>query len=675
MSTWWTYLEWQARLVKRYLTPGPAPAPITLFIDREELDRSFGADQEDPALSLTRAVVSKLDFGRPSQLFGQLLAEASGGPAFQLEPPPYLPLLALTVLAASEMGRDNEISPNAYYARLDDLLVAANTTVDTKYVQASFDVIQRMWEELAIWVSSQPALGVLTARNHKHFTKIGHSTSQALIRRSDRARLTSFFAAIDLRADAVPSEEQMLSALRFWCARDRGFSRPFVKALHDPEPDGQLLPVLMQTARTWDGNVVSASGRRWLPILLGLDLVEWRASWQIRWRQGLPEDLLEFTDGRVVLISEPDYSDLFDLTGSLPPVMDSVGTRFKATGETSVAMHKPKEVYVLVEDPRAAMWIEAQGLEPAEEHLLVVTPSRKAEVESFLRAAAAINPHERLPMSWLGVDNNLVPGWLIYRDCVFSKIALEKAIAAMGRSLISELRPDHPPVPRLVNGLKLPVPFGRSNTYITGGEPDLLLPVGAEARSVVACLDGECTRLLTSDFPIKLRANQLLEPGEHRLTVDGHVLVFHICESVPNFGMAPASREPAMTSWSAKVGSDSTVEPGLIARGRHTEVWAVDFRGHAERVEEPVAPRWLEECGLGPPLSYQPVLSSDVVFLVKVLRQQVLSIVPVSTHAPEFQHLDEDSAALWKLIGLTGPSVRCTSPIADYLAAWTTHGR
>lgn len=674
MSSRWTYLEWQAQLAKRYLTPGPVPAPITLFIDREELDRSFGADQEDPALSLTRAVVSKLDFRRPSQLFGQLLTEGRGEQASQLEPPPYLPLLALTVLAASEMGGNNEFSPNAYYARLDDLLTAANTTVDTKHVQASFDVVQRMWEELASWVSSQPALGVLTARNHRHFTKIGYSTSQALIRRSDRARLTSFFAAIDLRADAVPNEEQMLSALRFWCARDRGFSRPFVKAINDHDPDGQVLPVLMQTARTWDGNVVSASGRRWLPILLALDLVEWTASWQIRWRQGLPEDLLEFTDGSVVLISEPDYGDLFDLAGSSPPVGHSVGTRFKATGETSVAMHKPKDVYVLVEDPRAAMWIEAQGLEPAEEHLLVVTPSRKAEVETFLRAAAGINPHERLPMSWLGIENKLVPGWLIYRDCVFSKNALENAIAAMGRSLISELRPDHPPIPRLVNGLKLPVPFGRSDNYISGGEPDLLLPVGDEPRSVSACLDGECNQLVTSDFPIKLRANQLLAPGKHRLTVDGHVLVFHICEGVPNFGVAPA-REPAMTPWTARVDRDAVAEPGLIARSRHTKVWAVDFRGHAERVEEPVAPRWLEECGLGPPLSYQPALGSDVVFLVKVLRQQVLGIVPVSAQPPEFHHLDEDSVALWKLIDLSGPSVRCTSSIADYIAAWTTHGR
>lgn len=680
MSSSWTYLEWQAQLTNLHLAPVPGRAPITLFIDREELDRSFSNDQDNPGRSLTRAVVSKLDFGRPCNPFkALLLMGARWRQESQPGPPPYLPMLALTVLAASEMGGNNEFSPNAYYARLDHLFTAAGHGVDIRQVRAHFDAVPRMWEELARWVASQSALGPLTARNHRSFTNIGYSTSQALIRRSDRARLTSFFAAIDLRPDAVPSGKQMLGALRLWCSRDRGFSRPLVRAVMDEDPDGQVLPVLMQTARAWDGNVISASGKRWLPILLAVDLAEWTASWQIRWREGLPADSLVADDGIMVGLSEPDYGDLFELTGSFPPIGQSIGTRFKATGEACLAMHKAKDVYVLAEDPRASMWIEAQGLEPDEEHLLVVAPARRAEVEAFLKAAAGIHSNNRLPMSWLGTDNTLIPGWLVYRDCAFSKDELNRAIAAGGRSLISELRADHPPIPRLVNGLKLPVPFGRSNTYMTGGEPDLLLPVGAEPRFVMASLDGSSSRLRpTDDFAIKLRAKQALAPGEHRLTVDGHALVFHVSAATPDFGPALPPNDPAMTPWSSEMESTPATGPTLIARGRCTELWAVDFSGHAERLEEPSAPLWMEEVGLGPPLSYQPTLWAEVVFLVRVLRQCVRGIELVSAHPPDFRHMDEDSAALWTLIDLTWPSARRTSLVAEYLAArsiWTAHGR
>lgn len=666
----WTYDEWQIQLAKQYLEPMPTPVPITLSIDREELQRNFGADQDDPAVSLTRAVASKLSLRQPTGVFDRLLwEEARVEP--QPGPPPYLPLLALTILAASEMGGNNEFAPHAYYARLDDLFVAADTRVDMKYVEDSFDAVRQMWEKLASWVTSQPNLGSLTARNHGRHTKIGYSTSQALVRRSDRARLTSFFAAIDLSADGVPSEQQMLNALQLWCLRDRGFSRPFVKAIRDRDPDGQILPVLMQTAQTWDGNVVSASGRRWLPILLAVDLAEWTASWQIRWRPGLRADSLVVDDGKAVSLSEPDYGDLFQLSGSLPPIAQSVGTHFKATGEESVAMHKPKDVYILAEDPRAAMWIEVPGLEPDEEHLLVVAPSRQAEVDAFLRAAAGVYSHDRRRMSWLGADNTLVPGWLIYRDCAFSKDALEKAITLVGRSLISKLRPDHPPIPRLVNGLKLPVPFGRSKIYISGGEPDLLLPVGDGQRSVTACLDGASTQLLTSDFPITLRAMTSLEPGEHRLAVDGHVLTFRMAAVAPDFSVGSA-REVAVTPWSAEVDSASARGPDLVARGRLTELWAVDFTGHAQLIEEPEAPRWLKEFGPGSPLSYQPALKAEIVFLVSVLRQRVRSVELVSARPPAFRHVDEDSAALWKLIDLTWPAARSTSLVADFIAAWST---
>ncbi|MDI9979351.1 hypothetical protein [Rhodococcus sp. IEGM 1307] len=679
MEDRWTYDEWQEHLADAYLSPAKCRGPITLFADDGELRRRFDAAQSDPVRSLSRAVVSAFNFRKPDELFESIrLKTMSWRKGARITPPPTLPLLALSVLAATRMKWDAKFSPNAYYPRFVELVEQGGQSVDAGQLKSSFDDVPAMWEGLVNWVDEQPGdFGPLTARNHNQFTQIGYSLSQAVIRGSDRARMTSFFEAIELDSDAVPSAVQLLRALRLWCTRDRGFTRGFSKVLDSQLAEDLIVPSLMGMATTWDGNVLATGGRRWMPFLLTVDLDAWECTWELGTRKELQSDTLTFSDGTVVDIAWPDYGDLYTLSAPLPTVAGSIRERFTAEGNNAFALHKPKEIYVLANDPRAGKWVEVQGIEPYAEHVLVVAASRKAEVETILRAGA-----ER---GWAPVlqrhENALIPRLLIYRNVVFSdQEAFESVIGALDPSLTNQLRPDHPPVPRLVNGLRLPVPLARNNHYIAGGEPDLLLPVGTEPRHVDASLDGvvQAERLRTSDFPIKLRAKVPLTPGRYELVVDGHRLVFHICAGTPEIGEVLANRELAdLEPWTDSVTADAPSSPTLVAPGGRTEVWTIDFTGHAERVEDPDTPEWLAESGLAPPYRYEPRLSARDVWIVRVLGQHVRSIDRVALHTPNFRDLNRESKALWALIERSGLG-ESDFFLALYLKAWTkwgSHGR
>lgn len=589
----------------------------------------------------------------------------------QDQPPPCLPLLALTVLAATEMRWEGGFSASAYYPRLVDLSERGGLAANRDQLSTSFDDIPPMWRALAEWLERQPDRGALAIPEYPNPARIGYSLSQAVIRGSDRARISTFFDAIDLEPGTQPHAEQLLRLLQLWAQRDRGLTRRFLAALGSSEADSLVLPTLMNLATAWDGNIVSTGGRRFLRFKLLLDLDEWKADWGLPLQEGLESDSVTFTDGSVVTLSRPDVGRRFyEFSGPIPSVQSTVGHRMEAEGESSYALYTPKDVTVLSYDFSEAMWVEVAGIEPFTDCILVIVCHRYSEVETVLREAA--------DAGWSALrvrqDNQLIPGHVIVRNVVFTnEKRFAEALKGKDQILRDQIRPDPSPVPRLANGLKLRMPYATTKNYLAGGEPELILPMAGEPRQVDVTLNDLRQSFWTSDFPIPLRANSNLAPGKYTLVADGRALVFHIHDHAPDVSeVVDLEDERVLRDWTENLSTGEFGRRKLLNVAGRATVWAVEFTGRATRVCKPHIPSWFSEAKLPEPTYFDPMPNERVAWFVKVDGSRVLNIERVASKPPNFSRLDSASESLWRLIAASDTTQYAAALLPSYLKAWSS---
>ncbi|NMN97826.1 hypothetical protein [Antrihabitans stalactiti] len=676
MTELWHYDRWQAELASVYLRPTNSKAPIMLFVDDQELQRAFGKSQPQPVISLARAVASQLDWNKLYDLFSSIeRRQARWRLGDRANPPPTLPVLVLSVLAASRMEWDRTATASAYYPRLQAIFSSIGHKVDPTQLSHSYGSLPAMWEELRAWMASRPSeFGPLKIQNHPHLNRIGYSLSQAVVRGGDRAMLTSFFEAIDLDPQDVPHVKQLLDALRLWCTRNRGFSSAFATTLASGLAAELIGPILGSLASTWDRTVVASGGRHWLPFRLAVDLEEGEASWVVKIRAGLEGDLLRFRDGTSVSISRPEWGSFYEIDGDLPSVAEMLMTRFRADGDNAVAMHKAKSIYVLTFEPSEGKWIETTGIEPFEAHLLVVTGGLSHDVENLLNQTAD-HGWRKVPQL---PSNPLVAGATIFRNVSFSSSsAFAVAMRRVDPSLREQIRPDRAPMPRLANGLKLATTLS-DHQYICGGEPDLLLPLGATPRRVTASLDGIEQTFMTSDFPISLRGTIPLSPGRHVLVADGRTLVFHTCERVSALGRPANEKAKHLRKWTAEICLDThrrTIPP-VFSRDTSTETWAVNSLGHAIEIKASAVATWMESRGISPAF-FEPHIEPHTAWIVRKRGTNIRMIDIAATQTPQFQDLNLVSRKLWNLIAdecknTTDQKLRFH---VEAFLRWNTNGR
>lgn len=679
MTDMWNYDDWQRALAEEFVTSTRSNDPITMFIDQVEMSRLFSSVQPDPVVSLSRAVMDRCRLDLRSNVFGPIkLLMAQWRSGTRQGPPPCLPLLALTVIAATEMRWEGGFTPSAYYPRLVELTERGGLCADREQLSASFDDVPPMWISLVSWLDGQPDLGKLAFPKRPTPARIGYSLSQAIVRGSDRARISSFFDAIGLEPGSDPPAEQLLRLLRLWAQRDRGLTRRFLAALDSPEAVALVLPTLMNIASAWDGNVVTTSGRRFLRFRLALDLDEWTATWELPVQEGLETDSLVFSDGSVVAMTRLDSgSRFYELSGPVPTVRSTIGSRMEASGDTSFALYNPKDVTVLAYDLREARWIEVPGIEPFVECILVIAADRYSEVQAILREAADTKWSPLPPTQ----DKPLIPGHRIVRNVHFdNEHRFTAALSGKDEILRDQIRPDPSPQPRLANGLKLRNPHAGANNYLAGGEPDLLLPMAGksrrvdvtfESRRIDGSLNVSCQSFPTSDFPIPLRAKTNLEPGKHTLVADGRTFVFHIHDHAPDVSkIVDRDDTRSLQDWTENLPTGEFGRTKLLNITGRATIWAVEFTGRAEKINKPRIPSWFADAEIPEPTYFVPTLSDRVVWLVKVDGTRVLNIERVASKPPNFRGLDPASESLWRLIAASDTSHVTAALLPSYLKAW-----
>lgn len=661
----WTFEDWQQQLAAAFLAGGDGP--IVLFVNESELAR-IRPGVEDAARDLANALRPYLRLEDAHSVLGPVsdrYKDWANGP--RSDPPPVLPLIAMTVLAATQMRSDPTARSTNYYLRLAQAMLPEGPDAAVEKLRndlgqgGAFKDASEMWRGLHHWICEHAGtIGMSTIRAHPHRQRIGYALSQALIRQSDQISLTRFFHALRFHPDQPPPAPALARAFRVWTSDARNsVSEPLAHALDDDETHALVGSVLEAHAIAWDGIVLSKDGKRLLTVRLGLDLERWKA----RWLFAIPDDAVPtitisgLQPHVKISLALPISGSYYDVSDEIDVDPQLVTSGLRMTGDTYGAEFPSSPIVFLLPDSQTGAWSSVLGLVPFEEHLVAVASGYEGEFRQALQEAAVDG--------WRNISQRsavLLRGYALYEKVRFSDpVALERVLSRLPILRRIGVAPVAVPQPRFVRGL--PIARGlASRHYLTGGAPDLLLPCRPDRPEVTVTLNGVSQVLRATGFPLELR-RWADESREHIIEIDGQVLTFTTLDDDPTptapmgtgtlgwnrSGKMCGDDQPAIAGASLDGSFD---EPFALARRGKDESWLLHDGGRVEVLLEPAPPRFLESTDVDIPVSRFEIDA------------------PTSA-----RWLAQKRGTLWQLTELRGLSPRVVEADFDVIDSWRRSSR
>lgn len=601
------YEDWQQRLSDAFLFPHQGPT--VFFLDEEELNRICPESADAPA-DLVRAVRSRLALSGGRTLFRPItMAFQHWQRGSQADPPPVLPLMAVSVLAATRMRSDALARSTNYYIRLAQTLTGdlEGTEIETlrddlREGGAFLDVVE-MWRGVHSWIEAQGGKrGTSTIRDHSHLQRIGYPLSQALVRQSDRISLTRFFRALAYFPDHPPTSEVLLRALDIWTvAPQNRLSDSFMRSIADADMRLLLGEVVEAHARAWDGRVLTGDGKLRIGIRLSVDLEKWQTRWLFPVPAAGPDALCLKMPGSQQTISLVKTAGHDNYATSDAPAVEAANltSGLRLLGDEYAAEFPAAQVIFLRPDRQTGAWSSEAGILPFEEHLVVIAAEHTTMFKHMLSEAAA-DGWRLLPQR----GSILLPGFALFSNVRFlDGQKLESTLSELPGLRRIGVTTSVIPRSRLVRGLPIASEISATH-YLRGGEPDLLLPTAHESGTATVTLDGLTEEIAANGFPLELR-RFIKSGGHHNINADGQDLAFTTIDEHPS-PEAPAGT--ATIGWSGNqqlTGADQTFEilgahadgssdaPTVLVRRGREETWLLHESGHAEKLTEPGPPPFL----------------------------------------------------------------------------------
>ncbi|MGW7466821.1 hypothetical protein ACWGJT_19460 [Streptomyces xantholiticus] len=565
----------------------------------------------------------QLHWDRPSEIFSRLewrcrqWAVGSQGDA-----PPILPLLAVSVLAASKMATEGDISSSNYYMRLAEVFRVGMRERDD--LRAHFKPVADMWESLDTWLESRGGKrGYSTISGDSHLTRIGYPISQALLREQDRRILTTFFGATDVKPGA-PEEfpgEEIIRRLRLWTSSNsHGLSRPLLKALHGAGPCDDvadkrtvLAKLLGRLVEHWDGTLHEDGSRA--RIVSALRLVLDRRARRLRWAAEKARGIsaarvLHKDSGARYQLSDP-YGGLYSGLEELGVTADQLKRGLVLEGEELYLGWVPQSLVFFREDEYSGDFVSVGAFSPGEPHILLVPNAELGRVRGALSDIADCG---RL------VERNApLAGWTLIKN-VDLKVAVTPAALLKGDSVhAAHFIPSTRRGIRFAGGLRIGRDLGHHH-YLQGGVPDWLLPRDvsqgeANLRVMLSGADGTYThdfplQKILRPFPARLMpfadgTYQLTTPGQERatFTVSSALCeqqapeagsIGHRCDASAGTEAETVGREVRAIR-GAKVPEELTLPKTLMVQRRVKELVLVGAEGELLSLALPDVPDWMSE--------------------------------------------------------------------------------
>ncbi|MEU3740299.1 hypothetical protein AB0E78_24955 [Streptomyces sp. NPDC032198] len=450
---------------------------MVFYVD--ELMQSQLMQDNDLSVELADAVSAELHWDRPTSMFGWLEMRCRHWKAgSRVDAPPVLPLLAVSVLAASKMATEGDTSSSNYYKRLAEVFRVDTLARDN--LRSYSKPVADMWETLDEWMTSRGGeRGYSTISGDSHLTRIGYPMSQALLREQDRRVLTAFFAAVGIKPGA-PQEfpgEEIIRRLRLWTASNqRRLSRPLLKTLSGSVPGAAsadkrlvLADLLERLVEHWDGTLYegSSGGRRATALRLALS----RRSRQLRWVpeavSGVSAATVRDPDSGAQYKLDDPYGGYYAGLEELEVTASQLAHGMVLEGADLYLVWTAQPLIFFTEDEYSGDFVSTGAFRPGEKHMLMTSNDELQGVQTVLAEIAEDG--------WCVDRKRPLDGWTL-----FKKVDLKAAITPAAL-----LRGDMPQASHFVpttrrgfafeGGLRIGRDLGRHH-YLRGGVPDWLLP-------------------------------------------------------------------------------------------------------------------------------------------------------------------------------------------------------
>lgn len=636
----WDYDRWQGELARILLRERSDAEPVVLFVSREMLQEYFPFF-EVPLDSLAAAVLEAMRPSSPSKAFGpirQRLATWQRGSRTSV--PPVLPIVAVTVAAAADMGADERGGPLMYYGRLQGVL---GDQVNAAQLRNSFEDVASMWRVLDEWITDQSWLGPSTIVEDSHFSKIGFARSQAVMSKQDAANLRDFFFTIGRGELDRLTPGQLTSELKRWNRKYKRLTRALTRSL-ESDPNGParslLASVLPMLAKKWDGQPREYQSQVQLRVQIRLDLDAWTARWVVPRRQGI--DALEVCDGgRELTLHSAGVGSFYRTTGLPDSVASSIDSSQTWTSQGVRIQLKPRKAWTFTIDAVSGDWVSTNVLEPFDEIALLI---REDQADNFsgVLDAVGVEGYKRIVGS-----RQIVRGWDLFLRVNLSDNADDtRLVDWLGYGIASLDEPAE--APRLVNGLSVRSRSG-VQVYVAGGEPDLVVPATPFGTYSISLNGSAEMELRANGSALPLHKLVAPEPASHFLFInDSHILEFE------TIGVDDANLVPSMGNELNPVSYGSRVAFPVSERmvlARSAVHWMITQEGAIIPIVPPKAPEWLSNAGYTNEYRFDAEIPAAATWLVTIRREAIRSIKKLRSEdiEPNLSVL-ETSAEEWKFL-------------------------
>lgn len=387
---------------------------------------------------------------------------------------PALPFLALTVLAAAQMGSEEDIAPHNYYRPLRRLL---DQDDDENGPPGTFtDYIEDLWSDVVRWANEDLAgrRGRLVVRDPGFFRYVGLAFQHALLRGADLRHLDAFFRRIGLLPGEDVSPAELRRGLAAWSSmRSEPWARRLARVSAEPALATFCEDLLGREARQWDGRPRDPrTGRPTGRIRLGIRSARRPApGFYAQWDERLPKELHLISPlGATTDLRrwEGWYEPLPLPINDLGNILDQ-GLELRTEG--CRFYFREEDAFALEYDDDLGCWVSIDTMSYGDRHQLLVRRDVAEEVVSFLRSVASecrgpIHSAPGLPKGWSLISDVRIDA----RPRTSPPVALASLLpAGTGPRL------------RLLGGLQVGV---GNNVYLRGGEPAVAPSVLTDDRRI-----------------------------------------------------------------------------------------------------------------------------------------------------------------------------------------------
>ncbi|MEV3896139.1 MULTISPECIES: hypothetical protein [Streptomyces griseus group] len=544
------YAGWNGVLAAHFFVPRERPVPVYLSVDDALLVRLAGTSN-GATEDFERAVQSRV-YGRdPFSSVGDTARRwrRDGG----VGDPPFIAVLAATVLAASRMERTEGITVGRlpYYAPLRRLLGLGERTGGSSQMPENYDVIvPALWDHLAWWLdkNQQGRRGLSSAIPHPTQVHIGWALSQAVLQGADRAQLGLFLSHIGVQpGDSLPQSE-LLARFEEW-TRVSHVSARIQRALGNQAMRAILASVLAQELAHFTGLAADATGLPCLPLALTSESGGSPYGLAVRLSNRFKAPSLT-VDGAAVMI--PAGAEWIPLPVPVDPPLP--GTARDLDAGSARLMLAAQDCYILQPNELLGRWTSVSVAEVGVRHHVLVKDELAQQAVRVMRACGSDEP--RRPRR-----AQAPPGWTLLTGYTPTRSA------AVGGAL-GVLSPLYQQLARFSGGLQV---RGGIDTYLLGYPPNLVLPGSTEAHPRFFTVDGRVIPIApgaAAETVIVPLAPLGLASGEHNLRVRDRKLSFRLVLRYRERAFQPTLSLPP-------TGNKQSLRPVGIDHPGHTSTEAV----------------------------------------------------------------------------------------------------